>query len=176
MMNTSNITLNNISSKYCKYSVPDSDLEKNAKYIAVGILSVVGICSNILIIVLAAKYTVRKNLHHLIINMAVSDALFLFARLWNPISLEYHIESLYPAGVWGGIICKITSFINEISYKVSLVTLLVISIERFRATRQTLTLQRSRPYTLRKRVAVLSICWLIPMAIEGYLVYIFHFD
>jgi len=116
----------------------------------------------------------RKNLHHLIINMGVSDALFLVSALWNRISLKYHIESLYPAGVWGDIICKITGFIPEISYKVSLVTLLVISIERFRATRR--TLQRSRQYTLRKRVAVLSIFWLIPMAIDARWLHVYYFE
>jgi len=173
-MNTSNITLNNVSSKYCKYEEPYSDLEKNAKYIAVVILCVIGICSNIFIIVIAAKFTVRKNLHHLIINMVVSDALFLVSKLWDgEVSFKYDIESLYPIGVLGDIICKITHFIYMISYKVSLLTMCVISIERFRVTRR--TLQRSRQYNLKQRVAVLSICWLIPMVGNAYPLYIRSF-
>jgi len=165
MMNTSmNITWYNLSSNYCKYDEPDSDLEKNAKYIAVVILCVIGICSNIFIIVIAAKYTVRKNLHYLIINMAVSDALFLVCKLWDQVSTKY--DTIYPVGVWGAILCKITAFFFIISLNVTLLTLLVISIERFRATRQ--TLQRSRQYTLRKRVAVISICWLIPTVVYAY--------
>jgi len=174
-MNASNILFNNVSYKYCKYWEPDSDLEKDVKYIAMIFLCVFGILSNIFIIVLAVKYTVRKNLHHLIINMAVSDALFLEISLLHEISRRYHIEQFYPNGVGGDIICKVIPFVKETSYKVSLVTLLVISIERFRATRRTLQ-WRPQLYTVKQRVAVLSICWLIPMTQAVYWLYDFEFD
>jgi len=67
-MNYSNSTW-----EYCKYFVPDSDTTRTVKVIASTLLSACGIFGNIFVIVLATKYTVRKNLHHLIINMAVSD-------------------------------------------------------------------------------------------------------
>jgi len=157
--------LNNAASTdYCKYNRPDSDLEKNAKETALILFSVFGLCSNIFIIVLAVKYTARKNLHHLIVNMAVSDALFLMNCFLFQI-IKVHL---------GDTICKILFFVYEISYKVALVTLLVISIERFRATRQ--TLQRSRPYTIKQRVAVLGICWLIPMVLAASWCYAAEYD
>ena len=61
---------------------------------------------------------------------------------------------------------RLEYFLSHVSYTVSLVTLLIISIERFRATRR--TLQRSRAYTLRQRVAVIVISWLIPMTLQSY--------
>jgi len=98
--------------------------------------------------------------------MAVSDALFSATVLLDYISQRYHIEQFYPNGVPGDIICKVLAIISKTSYRVSLVTLLVISIKRFRATRR--TLKRPRPYTVKQRVAVLGICWLIPMIPAGY--------
>ncbi|KXJ22985.1 Somatostatin receptor type 5 [Exaiptasia diaphana] len=43
------------------------------------------------------------------------------------------------------------------------------SIERFRATRQ--TLQRSRPYTLKQYVMILGVSWLTPMAVAACYAY-----
>ena len=46
-------------------------------------------------------------------------------------------------------------------------TLLVISIERFRATRRTMI--RTRQYTFKKRIMVICVCWLIPLPFAAYL-------
>lgn len=174
-MNISNI--NALSTFYCAYPKTDSDLEKNFKYVTLVFVRMVGILSNIFVILLVAKYTARRNIHHLIINMVVSDVLFLTSNLLlNPEISEKHfdIQSLYPSGVWGDILCKFTSFVEETSFKISLVTLLIISIERFRASRQTLL--RSRPYTLKIRVAILGICWLVPIVWFAYFSYAISFD
>ncbi|KXJ06698.1 hypothetical protein AC249_AIPGENE24618 [Exaiptasia diaphana] len=84
MNNTSlipNNATNNSSGYYCKYDEPDTQLEYNAKRIALILLMTLGLAGNIFVIVLAVKYTVRKNLHHLIINMAVSDTLYILITL-----------------------------------------------------------------------------------------------
>ena len=47
------------------------------------ILATFSIFGNIFVVILAVKYTVRKNLHHLIINMAVADLLLAISvQLW----------------------------------------------------------------------------------------------
>ncbi|KXJ22908.1 Bombesin receptor subtype-3 [Exaiptasia diaphana] len=117
-----------------------------------------GIFGNIFVIILALKYTVRKNLHHLIVNMAVSDALYLFMMILDAFPW-------IPDSNVGVIICKTLTFFQQVSYRVSLITLFVISIERFRATRQ--TLQRSRPYTLKQYVMIIGVSWLIPVIVAG---------
>ncbi|KXJ12705.1 hypothetical protein AC249_AIPGENE22867 [Exaiptasia diaphana] len=45
-----------------------------------------------------------------------------------------------------------------------------MSVERFRATRQ--TLQKQRPYTPKQRMTVLGFCWLIPMLFAVYFTYV----
>ncbi|XP_020910147.2 somatostatin receptor type 5 [Exaiptasia diaphana] len=174
-MNESNTSLANVSNistvnTYCKYDEPETHVEKIAKRTAYVLVVVLGISFNIFVIVLAAKFTVRKNLHHLIINMAVSDALYLFMDLLYLVPwLSDNKWSIYPSGTLGVIICKTTIFLLYISYRVSLVTLLVISIQRFRATAK--TLKRSRPYTLKQRMAIIAVTWLMSMTAPIVYVY-----
>ncbi|KXJ23247.1 Allatostatin-A receptor [Exaiptasia diaphana] len=171
-MNNSSLIPNNATNNspgyYCKYDEPDTQLEYNAKRIAVIILITLGLTGNIFVIVLALKYTVRKNWHNLIINMAVSDTLYILLNLIMDIPWlsEGKLLIKYPDGILGDISCKTKRFLLQVSYRVSLVTLLIISIERFRATRR--TLQRSHAYTFRQQIAVIGICWLIPMALEAH--------
>ena len=147
--------------------------EGNADYtetIKQGVLIFVcsfGLVCNIFIIVLAARYTARKNLHYLIINMAVSDTLFICANIVYEILISYPFPLTKENKILE-ILCYAFHIVARSSYITSLLTLLVISIHRFRATRR--TFQRSRPSTLQQRVAVISICWLIPMLMNGYLV------
>ena len=98
-----NNATNNSSGYYCKYDEPDTQLEFNAKRIVVILLMTLGLAGNIFVIVLAMKYTVRKNLHHLIINMAVSDSLFILMILtgfkdWLAIRLQigFKVSWWYP--------------------------------------------------------------------------------
>ncbi|KXJ17567.1 Allatostatin-A receptor [Exaiptasia diaphana] len=166
-MNQSNTSLANVSNistvnTYCKYNEPETDVEKIAKRTAYLLVTVLGISLNIFVIILAAKLKVGKNLHHLIINMAVSDALFLLVMLLYRVPwLSDYKWSMYPSGTQGVIFCKPIMFLIHISYRVSLVTLLVISIQRFRATAK--TLKRTRTYTLKQRMAIIAVTWLMSM-------------
>lgn len=155
--------LSNISSSaYCKYNEPDTELKKVAKHTALLLAVALGISFNVFAVILAAKCTVRKSLYHLIINMAVSDALFLLTMvlLWLP----HYGLNIYPSGIAGVIICKATYLMQLTSCRVSLVTLLVISIERLGATRCRI---QSRPYTLKRRAVSIGACWLIPMTVAA---------
>ncbi|KXJ06544.1 hypothetical protein AC249_AIPGENE1389 [Exaiptasia diaphana] len=103
-----NNATNNSSGYYCKYDEPDTELEDNAKRIAVILLVTLGLAGNIFVIVLALKYTVRKNLHHLIINMAVSDTLMILMNLIIKISWlsDDKLSLTYPDGILGDILFK----------------------------------------------------------------------
>ncbi|KXJ11719.1 hypothetical protein AC249_AIPGENE12641 [Exaiptasia diaphana] len=130
MNNTSlipdNATNNSSRYQYCKYSEPDTQLEYNAKRIAVILLMTLGLAGNIFVIVLAVKYTVRKNLHHLIINMAVSDSLFILMVLTEDIGWlsNSNLSLTYPDGILGDILCKTKLFLHHVSFRVSLDCLL----------------------------------------------------
>ncbi|XP_020915457.1 somatostatin receptor type 5-like [Exaiptasia diaphana] len=168
-----NITLANYSttsSRFCKYDQPDTDIEKFAKRTVIVLLLVLGVLGNIFVIILATKYTVRKNLHHWIINMAVSDLIFLLSFLILEIPwLSDNKWSDCPNGMLGIVLCDILQFLIRVSFRVSLITLLVVSIRRFRATRH--TIQISLPYTLRNTMKEVAICWLIPIPVTAYRTY-----
>ena len=107
-----NNATNNSSGYYCKYGEPDTQLEFYTKRIVVILLMTLGLAGNIFVIILAMKYTVRKNLHHLIINMAVSDSLFILIILTRLIEWlsDNKLVLKYPGGILGDILCKTSIF------------------------------------------------------------------
>ncbi|KXJ06656.1 hypothetical protein AC249_AIPGENE2749 [Exaiptasia diaphana] len=145
--------LNSSTHTDCKYWGPESDAEIIAKRIAFVLVILLGIFGNVFIILLAAKFTVRRNLNYLIINMAVSDTLFLLA------SLLMYIPwiSNYKMRIQSKVFRRSALFLWHTSVRVSIITLLVISIERFRATKQTI----QQPYTLKQRMTVLGFCCIL---------------
>lgn len=116
MLNVSNTTLSNATSEYCKYDKPDSDLEYTAKHTARLFVVVFGLISNIFVIVLIVKCMVRRNLHYLIVNMAVSDALFLSSSLWLELCRLFEIIAFFPGGLWRDIVCHRLALQGLISY------------------------------------------------------------
>lgn len=154
----------------CKYHQPDTSMTTAFKVTVFVLVGVLGIFGNVFAILLATKYTVRKNLHHLIVNMAVSDTLFIvMMSFFVTQHLSKETFSLYPGGLFGSILCKSSFFLVHVSCPVSFVTLLIISIERFRITR--MIVNRARPYTLYQRGAVLISSWLIPMILFGFVLH-----
>ena len=75
-MSETNVSLASVSNSssvntYCKFWEPESDAEKIVKRTTFVLLIVLGISFNIFVIILAARFTIRKNFHYLIMNMAV---------------------------------------------------------------------------------------------------------
>lgn len=139
----------------------DARLNPFAQCTVMIIVGAVGIICNIFIIVLALKYTERKNLHYLIINMAVSDIIFIFTLVFETLKLSSFWQGVQPFlhGSLGGIVCNITVLTLDSSYVSSLITLLVISIGRFRATRK--TLQRLQENIYKKTTRSSTFCLLV---------------
>lgn len=129
-----------------------------------------GVVGNIFIIVLAAKFTVRKSLHHLIINMAVSDVLLICNEALN-LLVEFINVSLDETSftVVEFFVCKLMPFVRVVTRAVSLISLLIITIERFKATKG-LTIPRTRsPLTIRRhRIAAICASWIVPMLLTAY--------
>lgn len=149
----------------CKNFKPHSDTEKAVQMTTLLFVSVLGLFGNIFTIVLAAKYTVRRNLHFLIINMALSDTLMIFF-------LVFYAIGFYYFGIWShyldpGFDCRAIPFLAYSSQTVSLVTLVIISVERYRISRRR-AVQVSRPYSTKQRVRLLAFSWLISVGINVY--------
>lgn len=166
-----NVSSNHSYESYCKkWYESDSEVTINVKLTAVGLVSLFGLMANIFVITLAVKYTVRKNLHHLIIGMAVSDTLIiLIVPFFYAQRITDFKTSLFPQGSLGGFLCKVTAYLYNVSYTQSLLSLMIISVERYRATG--ITLKRSRPYTLRHRMVVVGCSWFVPMILFAHTLY-----
>ncbi|XP_031561505.1 P2Y purinoceptor 8-like [Actinia tenebrosa] len=152
------------------FSVPDSHLVLTVKIMAILLVGGFAVFGNILIIFLAARFTVKRNIHHLIINMAVSD--ILIAVVFSYDLLTFLLRLPHLCDLWDNDVLAITictaayySFSNASMY-VTLTSLLIISVERFRSTK--VTVHRVRPYTMKKRLALVSCSWLLPMGLSAH--------
>ena len=158
-MNESNVTQ---AYSYCKYSKPHSDAERTIQVTALAIVGGFGLLGNIFTIVLAAKYTVQRNLHFLIINLAVSDALSTVIIFLQGTSKELNYK-LWDNDLAGCIASRITAFMHSVALFNSLFSLTIISVERYRITRRRVVQQS---------VYLAACCWLISMAMSSHLLFL----
>ncbi|KAL9968147.1 hypothetical protein ACROYT_G026483 [Oculina patagonica] len=98
------------------------------------LISVVSLAGNIFIGIIVYKTkTMRKPINFLIVNMAMSDLLYLvFLIPW--IITELYVGS-WPliSGPLGQALCKLVPFLVDISFTVSIQSLVLIAVDRFGA-------------------------------------------
>ena len=125
-------------SKVCEDIPNDSTKTTYVKIGAIVIVGAIGILGNAFIIVLALKYTIRKNLTHLIVSMAVADILVavmgFFFEAAPLLDIKYFFANT-NVSILDDILCRTFIFVNHISRLVTLSSLLVISIERFKSNK-----------------------------------------
>lgn len=146
---------------FCKYHDRslDSDSSRLFHKMTILIPGMFGILANLFVIVLAVKYTARKNLHHLIVNMAVSDTIV--------IGLHSTFELLlYSDIVFHIYIVFILEFAYLTAISASAVTLFIISLERFKATWY--MTRRTRNYSLKRILAVIAATWVSSISISVF--------
>ena len=150
-------------STLCKYAEPESVIAKTVKLMTCLVLGAFGIFGNVFVIVLAVKYTVTKSMHFLIINLAVANILFVIFHVQR-----YITDNFLTNGISGHtdltvaqILCKTLPFLYYVFGVQTLVTLLVISIERYRITTR-VSLTSSQPSGKRRGIVIAG-CWLVTM-------------
>lgn len=143
---------------FCKYHHQSIETSREFNQTAIFLPGGCGLIANMLVILLAAKYTVKKNLHHLIINMAVSDALVILIQMIYQIFFEYFHKQ--------NKILQVFEFLYLSSMLVSACTLFIISIERFKAT--WFTVLRTRSYSLKRCLLVMAFSWVTSIAFSSY--------
>ena len=135
---------------------------------------VTNICSFVWNFLVILTMYINKNLqtstNYLIVSMSVSDILFPFSVLLYYMLLLGRVSQLSKRSkLVGNLLCKLLLFVREISYGVSMLTLVAITVYRFSAV---MFPMRARLPNKRKRILVLLLTWLIPMAISSpYLIY-----
>lgn len=102
----------------------------------------------------------KTNFNILIVNMAASDILDVITAV--PLSLAYLYESVrwFPGG-FGVFLCKCLPFLAYISIGSSVLTLTIMTFDRYHAVVRTMR----RPLSLKFTVAAIVTTWVIPGAV-----------
>ena len=118
------------------------------------VLDSAGIIGNLVVILtVSLNEKMRSGVYSLLCNLAVSDLLFA-------ILAPFHINLLTEDYIWhfGATFCKIYFFCYRSFYNVSMLFLMVITVQRFRATRSPIAFR----FTSRIGTRTLIIaCWLL---------------
>ena len=127
-----NTTANGSSSWSCS-SLINPEALKVAATVAYSLILVVSLVGNSLIVLIVYNTpTLRKPINMLIANMAMSDLLFPIFVI--PVRLtDWHVGPWLIGGTLGQALCKIYPFLGEISMKVSIQSLVLITVDRYAA-------------------------------------------
>ncbi len=113
------------------FSNPTAD--KIGKTFALCLIFVVSLAGNILIGIIVYKTkTMRKPINFFIVNMAMSDLLFPIFLIPRIIT-QLYIDSWLISGPLAQALCKLFPFLVNISFTVSIQSLVLIAVDRFGA-------------------------------------------
>ena len=129
----------------------------------------VSLCCNSLVIHVARiSRRMQNSTNHFIINMAASDLLMTMfcmppavqAVIMGPSRMDFH-------GTLGVVVCKLVTFLQGVSIAVSILTLLVISFDRFVA----IVFPFAQFVNLRVARLIIVVIWFVSMVIAAPLLY-----
>lgn len=127
--------------------------------------------NSLVLYVVFKRQSMRNALNLLIVNMAVADLLVtIFVIPW---SVSYLFVGLqWFGGIFGKILCKTIHFSLTTSIAASVITLMVITLDRF----LTIVFVWKTCLNLRTSKASLAIIWIISIAIMGHYLKVFTVD
>ena len=157
----------------CRFG--DSIVETVIKTLAYFIILVVSLVGNILLILVIHKNKqLRKSINYFVFNMAVSD-------LFNPLTIMpiRIVQIISGSGSWdvispwllGNILCKLSYFLPDVSFIVSIESLLLMSMDRFIAVVFPLKAKLISPRT---RLISIGCAWLVAIAVHAPYFYTFR--
>lgn len=138
----------------------DSYGERLAKLIAFGVLLVFSLVGNCLVCIIVHRGTsMRTTINYLLVNMSVSDLTIPIVVVTKRIveistnNVEWRI-----GGILGSFLCKTVYFVSDISPIVSIMSLLMISFDRFAAIVFPL---KAANYPSRYRKYFIALTWIL---------------
>ena len=154
--------------------VRDSTVETVIKALAYFLILTVSLAGNIfLIVVIHKNKQLRKSINYFVFNMAVSD-------LFNPLTIIpttiAHIISGSEAWkvdsprLLGDILCKLSYFLPDVSFIVSIESLLLISMDRFVAV---VFPFKAKLITPKVRFICIGCSWIVAIAVHAPYFYTF---
>ncbi|KAL9954586.1 hypothetical protein ACROYT_G042147 [Oculina patagonica] len=124
-----NTTMNGTQSSSC-YNPTAANIGQTFAYCLIFVVSMAG---NIFIGIIVYKTkTMRKPINFLIVNMAMSDLLFPIFLIPEKITALY-VESWLISGPLGQALCKVVPYLGNLSFTVSIQSLVLIAVDRFGA-------------------------------------------
>ena len=130
-------------------------------YCLVFLVSLAG--NTVIGIIVYKTKTMRKPINFFIVNMAMSDLLFPIFLIPREIQLLY-IDSWLIGGPLGQALCKLVIFLSDVSLFVSILSLVLIAVDRFGAV----------VYPLRSPLISSKLClffilatWIVAMAVQS---------
>ena len=138
--------------------------EKIGKTFANCLIFLVSLAGNTVIGIIVYKTkTMRKSINFLIVNMAMSDLLFPIFVIPREIQ-RLNTDSWLIGGSLGQALCKLVNFLTDVSFAVSIQSLVLIAVDRFGAV----------VYPLRSPLISSKLCpffilttWIVALAIHS---------
>lgn len=172
--NTSNHTVDLMADDECPPHFTTT-AERVGKLIAYIVIFVISFSGNTLIIYVVCKNkNLQRNVNYLILNMAVSDLftpVIVIPRKIVHVLLDVNEVGWLITGLAGKITCKLVHFVQDLSVAVSILTLVLIALERFVAVAFPL---RAKMITSRLRVTLIMSTWIVGAALYAPYFYIFE--
>ena len=162
----------NASHAACLTEPEDTMAVKTAKTLAYCLLLCVSLVGNILIVMVVCRdKAMRTTTNFMIVNMAISDLLVpVFAMPRAIVEIHFGILRWLVGGPLGLALCKVTTFLQDISTAVSVQSLVLISFDRFHAVSNPLKAAMAKT-NIKKAIPLI---WLI--AALTHAVYLYGFQ
>ena len=158
----------------CKPFQSDTDIIKGVKiffYCVVLLLSVLG--NTLLIKIVKRKKRLQTITNYLIVNMAVSDVVITVLAIPRQITeILLGPRRWLIDGLLGSLLCKSLSFFQDVSTAVSILSLVAIAIDRYRAVVFPMRKQVVKPVKVCKIIILLI--WITSMGLRSVYFYIFR--
>ena len=130
MSENANTTMNGTQPLSCLTSPTAGKIEETFVYCLIFLVSLAG--NTVIGIIVYKTKPMRKPINFLILNMAMSDLLFSIFII--PVDVQkLYIDSWLIGGPFGQALCKLTYFLSDVSFAVSIQSLVLIAVDRFEA-------------------------------------------
>lgn len=172
-MNNSNVTSNNTlersdSGISCTPESPETNLTKAFKTIIYCVIILGSLLGNSLVIIVVYKRKrMRTTTNYMIVSMAVSDLFFAIFAIPPSIRTVYAGQDLLVGGITAELICKLVTFIQQVSIDVSILSLTAIAFDRFFA----IMLPFRKVITCRSTKILIVLTWLIGILFAAPILY-----
>ena len=161
----------------CKPYQSDTDMTKGVKIFSYCVLLLVSVLGNsLLIAVIRRNKRMQTITNYLIANMAVSDILITVLAVPRQITeILLGPRRWLINGVLGSLLCKSLSFFQDISTGVSILSLVVMAIDRYRGIVFPLRKDLMMPPAKQCKI-IISLIWVISMGLHLAYFYIFRIE